>query len=245
MPRRKRDSSGTGWSPDLMSQLSRAEASWRGVLGARGLSGSFLTSSHTLPSPPWSALCRPSAWVPCLYFFLLDFCSHKVHSVGITHFSPLCCSGSPVLIVTSWEPSYFFLLHHSVTEQDSVGPPQADPCPVPSALAPLWSTHLAVPDAVSFTTACCQGAGFTVLGQPTQLWFSSNKTSHLIFTVKLWGPYRWGLAGLWLCLCVICPQCILNWMKCGQLGDVLRNSSPLYVAASPWTPFTEDLLAFS
>lgn len=180
---------GTGRSPDLMSQLSRAEASWRGVLGACRLSCSFLTSSHTLPYPPWSALCcsSPSAWVPRLYFCLLDFCCHKVHSVGILHFCPLCCSGSPVLIVTSLEPFYLFLLHHGVTEQNSVGPPQADPCPVPSAVASLWSTHIAVSDTLSFTTACCQEAGFTVLGKPTQLWFSSNNTEHQVrISSSLW-----------------------------------------------------------
>ena len=43
---------GTGWSPDLMSQLSRAEASWRGVLGAQSL----LLLPYLLPLPPLPAV---------------------------------------------------------------------------------------------------------------------------------------------------------------------------------------------
>lgn len=111
---------GTGRSPDLMSLLPAVSCLELrlpgGVCWAPAVSpGPSLPSPH----PQWSALCcsSPSAWFPRPYFCLLDFCSHKVHSkvhsVGIIHLSALCCSGSPVLIVTSLGPFYFILLHHS------------------------------------------------------------------------------------------------------------------------------------
>ena len=245
MPRRKKESSGHWLEPRSDESV---VWSWGFLEGCAGHPPSLLLLPYLLPHPTLPAVvCTllPLSLGPPPLFLPLRFLLPQ---------SPLSWNYSFLSSLLLRKPSAYrhlfrALLFLFITSRCNwaglCGASRGRPCPVPSASAPLWSTHIAVPDALSFTTACCQEAGFTVLGQPTQLWFSSNKTSHLIFTVKLWGPYGWGLAGLWLCLCVICPQCILNWMKRGQLGDVLRNRSPLYAAASPWTPFTEDLLAFS
>ena len=124
MPRRKRKSSGHWPEPRSdesapCCQLSRAEAPWRGVLGACHLSWSFLTSSHTLPSPPvvCTLLLQPLCLVPPPLFLPFRFLLTQSPLEG-----PLSWNYSFLCSMLLWKPSAYrhlfrALLFHFSTSQ--------------------------------------------------------------------------------------------------------------------------------